>query len=242
MDHRAAWRAAAARFADVLDRAEVDQPVPACPDWVVADLAYHLGRVYDRFTEVVRGGLTDRAQVQRLVTIERPEDDHALSAWFRARAGSLAIALADLHDEDPLWNFTRAPQKGAWLPRRMLHETTVHRHDLEAAVGTVTAIAPEVARDGVDEYLRVLSTAAGRWDDDTPAVLRVEEVPGGPSWQLRFEPGELGAIDDDADMDVCLRGGPAALLLALWRRAPLSSVEVTGPQDVAERVLATLSR
>jgi uncharacterized protein (TIGR03083 family) len=242
MDHREGWRVAAGRFADVLDRAELGAQVPACPGWDVADLAHHLGSVYDRFSQVVSGRITEREQRDRIVALARPQDDRELPAWFRARAVAMEAALQDLRDEEPLWNFTRAPQVGAWLPRRMHHETTVHRHDLEEAVGDTTPIPTDVARDGIDEYLTVLATAAAPWDGRQPVDLRVEEVPDGPEWQVRLDPGALAVAGGAAEPDVHLRGGPVELLLALWGRAPLSSVEVAGPEELATSVLAALSR
>jgi uncharacterized protein (TIGR03083 family) len=242
MNHRSRWRAEAGRFADLLDRADLEAPVPGCPEWNAADLAFHLGWVYDRFGQVVRGRMTGIDQIRELVPVDRPEDDRALPEWFRARFGALDAALADLVDDEPLWNFTKAPQVGAWLPRRMLHETTVHRHDLEEAIGQLTPIEAQVARDGVDELLTVLATAGKRWDGEDPVVLRVEEVPDGPTWQLRWEPDERPVVDEAADPDVILRGEPVELLLALWRRASLSSVGFTGPESLAEKVLAVLSR
>lgn len=242
MNHRSRWRAEAGRFADVLDRANLATPVPACPDWDVSGLAYHLGWVYDRFTQVVRGRMTELDQIRALAAVDRPQDDRALPEWFRARFAALDGAVADLGDSEPLWNFSTAPQVGAWLPRRMLHETTVHRHDLEEAVGQVTPIEAEVARDGVDEYLTVLTTAGKRWEGEDPVVLRVEEMPDGSVWQVRLDPGERAVVDEAADPDVILRGEPVELLLALWRRSSLSSVGFTGPESLAEKVLVALSR
>jgi uncharacterized protein (TIGR03083 family) len=258
MDHRAYWRDAADRFAQVLDDASLDAPVPGCPDWDVADLAFHLGRVYDRFTQVAEARLTALEDVRRLRRIERPEDDRALPGWFRTRADALDAALADLTDDEPLWNFTTAPQVAAWLPRRMLHETTVHRYDLEQATGSVTGIAGDVARDGIDEFLTVLSTTARGDSVEVAHHLRVEEVPDGPRWQVRLEPGGVrvvdasdggldGGADDRADGGTgragpTLRGDAATLLLVLWQRLPLSSVEVDGSEDVAVTVLGVLAR
>jgi uncharacterized protein (TIGR03083 family) len=258
MDHRASWRAAAGRFADVLDGAPLDAPVPGCPGWEVADLAFHLGKVYDRFMQVATGRLTALEDVRALPRSQRPEDDRELPGWFRERVDALDTALTNLRDYEPLWNFTTAPQVAAWLPRRMLHETTVHRVDLEEATGTPTPVVADIARDGVDEYLTVLSTTARPGADVVGLGLRVEEVPGGPSWQVRAEPGAVlvvaapppgaGRFGPDgvdgaaADADVVLRGDAATLLLVLWRRLPLASVEVAGREDAALALLAALAR
>ena len=250
MDHRAYWQGAAERFAEVLGEAAMDAPVPGCPGWEVADLAFHLGRVYDRFTQVAQDRLTALEDVRLVPRVQRPEEDRALPGWFRARADALDAALTDLSDDEPLWNFTTAPQVAAWLPRRMLHETTVHRYDLEQAAGSVTGIAPDVARDGVDEFLTVLSGTVPGGVVDGVLELRVEEVPDGPRWHVRLEPEGVRVVDvpragsdgGPSGLGATLRGDAPTLLLTLWQRLPLSSVEVGGSKEAAVTFLRALAR
>lgn len=243
MDHLDGWRTESARVADLLVDADLGARVPACPDWDVADLAFHLGSVLDRFVRIAGQRLTERDDIRQLGRIERPADDADLPEWFRARAADLDPVLRDLDDDEPVWNFTRAPHVGAWVPRRMHHEMLVHRHDLEEAVDQISPVDPDVARDGVDELLTVLSTAGTRWAADEPATLQVVDDTTGGTWRLRLAPGERAVpVPDDDVVDVYLEGAPATLLLVLWRRRPLDAVTMTGDEGLATAMLAAVGR
>jgi hypothetical protein len=76
-------------------------------------------------------------------------------AWAEKQAELLFGALARLDHEAPRWNFSPGPQLGAFIPRRMHHETAIHRWDLAGAQGSPEPFADEVAADGVIEYLEV---------------------------------------------------------------------------------------
>ncbi len=243
MNHLDGWRSEAARVADLLDDADLTARVPACPDWDVGDLAFHLGWVLDRFRRIAGGRLTEKDQVRELAAIERPDDDAGLPGWFRERVAEMDAVLDDLGDDEPVWNFTRAPHVGAWVARRMHHELVVHRHDLEEGVGDSSPVDPAVARDGVDELLTVLSTAGRRWEGEAAATLQVVDETTGRSWRLRLEPGERAVpAPDDSVADVHLAGEPAALLLVLWRRRPLDTVTMTGDEQLATEMLAAVGR
>ena len=102
MDHLDGWRTEVARFADLLDDADLDARVPACPDWDVADLAFHLGWVLDRFAQIAGERMTEKDQIREVVSIERPEDDTELPAWFRRRVAEMDDVLADLEPHEPV--------------------------------------------------------------------------------------------------------------------------------------------
>ena len=244
MDHLAGWRDEAARFADHLDDADLTAPVPACPDWRVADLTYHVGWVLDRFRQIAGERMTEKDQVREVVPVERP-DDAELPGWFRQRVAELDHVLAHLGPEEHVWNFTRAPHDGAWVTRRMHHEVLVHRHDLEeASGGGTTPIDDEVAADGVAEFMGVLSSAGKRWDGERGATIQVTEDATGRTWRLRFDPGDRAVPDEISEgaADVVVHGRGAPLLLALWRRRPLDAVTMTGDDVLAQEILTALGR
>ena len=243
MDHLADWRREAARFADLLDDADLDRPVPACPDWDVADLGYHVGWVLDRLGQMVRGRMTTKDEVRGITAVERPAADEQIPGWFREQVAAVDAVLADLDPDEPVWNFTRTPHVGAFFPRRMHHELVVHTHDLAEAVGTRHPIDADEARDGVDELLTVLSSAGRRWDGDEAVVLQVEEDASGRQWRRRLEPGERAVADTSTDpADVTVRGDAPTLLLVLWRRRPLDAATMTGDGDLAAAMLAAIGR
>ncbi len=243
MDHLDGWRTEAARVADLLDDADLDARVPACPDWDVADLAFHIGWVLDRFRRIAGQRLTERDQVKQIGSVDRPDDDSVLPGWFRERVAEMDAVLSELDPDEPVWNFTRAPHVGGWVHRRMHHELVVHRHDLEEAVGQTSPIDPEVARDGVDELLTVLSTAGTRWGADESASLQVVDDTTGRTWRVRLDPGERAVADTGAGAaDVHMEGSADVLLLVLWRRRSLDAVTMTGDEELATAMLAAIGR
>lgn len=243
MDHLAAWRREVDRFADLLEHADLDRPVPACPDWDVADLGHHVGWVLDRLGQMAGQRMTTTDEVREITAVERPADDARIPAWFREQVAAVDPVLAGLDPDEVVWNFTRAPNLGAFFPRRLHHELLVHTHDLAEAVGQRITIDPDEAVDGVDELLTVLSTAGRRWEGDTPVVLQVEEDTSGRQWRVRLEPGERAVADETTHAaDVTLRGDAPTLLLVLWRRRPPDAVTITGDTQVAEAILAAIGR
>lgn len=246
MDHRehlAGWRREADAFAGLLDGADLTRPVPACPGWDVADLAYHVGWVFDRLGQWAANRWTGRDQVARTTSIDRPEDDAVLPGWYRERITVLDPILAGLGPDEPVWNFTRTPHVGAWFPRRLHHEVVVHRHDLQDAIGVEGILDPGVAVDGIDELLSVLSTAGNRWDGERSVVAAAEETSSGRSWRLRLDPGERAVPAAPEDQPAAtIAGDGLGLLLALWRRRALDTVTVDGDTDLAAAVLTAIGR
>jgi uncharacterized protein (TIGR03083 family) len=135
----------------------------------------------------------------------------------------------------------------AWIARRMAHESAVHRVDAEAATGVEFRIAPEVAADGVDEFLTYFlgRDFGGRGSSD-PVVLRgsvhlhCTDTDG--EWTVvDGAPGEFVVTREHAKGDVALRGEAHDLLQVLWGRRALDVVTVFGDGDVAARLLAAAS-
>ena len=125
---------------------------------------------------------------------------------------------------------------GFWL-RRMAHETSIHRRDVESAVGAETPVAPDLAVDGIDEVLALM--LAGDWSDEvvpeaSGATVLLEG--GGHRWAVTLQPGEvtLDRSDADADADTDAEPGaltarvvgePGQLVLWLWGRGPQPSAD-----------------
>jgi hypothetical protein len=104
------------------------------------------------------------------------------------------------------------------------------------------------AADGIDEWARFF--LAIRW------AQRFGELPGdlaggtvhihgtddpapvdGAEWLLTFTPEGVEVDATHAKGDVALRGSANDLLLALWRRRPLDSLDVIGDAAFARRLL-----
>lgn len=149
------------RYADLIARAaadsSMDTPVPTCPDWTLRDLVVHIGSVnrwaarhVDEYSPVRIPGASMDFGV--------PDTDDGLADWLRAGGKIMAETFAGADGDRPMWAWG-ADQHARFWPRRMLHETTVHRADAEFALGINPAVQPDRAADGVDEFLDNLPCA-----------------------------------------------------------------------------------
>ena len=114
--------------------------------------------------------------------------------WYRA---GLAEVVADLRAVDdperPVYAFAPEHQRAGFWPRRMAHETTVHRVDAEQAVGLpVGPIEPALAVDGIDEMFSVFVPEFG--GDRSPGdgrTVHLHATDGEGEWLIRFDEGEV---------------------------------------------------
>lgn len=209
-------------------------PVPTAPGWDTAKLLSHVGLVHARAAVVLRTGTMERPTVENGMLPEPPE--RGLTDWYRANLAELVTALAAVDDPDrPVYSFAPGHRRAGFWPRRMAHETTVHRVDAEQAVGLpVGPIDPALAVDGIDELFSVFVplAGAGRSPGDGRTVhLHASDADG--EWLIRFDPGAVAVEVGHAKGDAAVRGPGSDLLLWLWGRLPLDRLEVFGDHGAA---------
>ena len=149
---------AAARGADPL------AAVPGCPEWTTTDLVWHIGEVHDFWGWIVREQVVqpDNYVDPQRPGAEQPADEAfaSVATFASERAAELYRVLADTDPATPVWSWT--PQHDvAWVTRRMAHETAVHRVDAEHAAGRQHRLPPELAADGIDEFLEFFLSRGG---------------------------------------------------------------------------------
>jgi uncharacterized protein (TIGR03083 family) len=145
------YAAAAERLAVAVTWSDLRAPVPHCPGWTTYDLVVHVGNVHAWAATIVETGRSAAEQNDEPASAK----PRVVSAWYVGKAEDLYAVLRSADPDAPCWNFAFGEGSTRFWPRRQLHETTVHQVDLDAAAGRTTQIAPAVARDGVDEVLRV---------------------------------------------------------------------------------------
>src|SRR5690606_2626306 len=110
--------------------------------------------------------------------------------------------------------------------RRMLHETVVHRADVELLVGVSSHIADEVGIDGVDEVLEnlpaVVDLVGHGWPPARAGHVVALIAPGGPSWRIEVAADGFSWTHGGAGAaDASVEAVPGALELLLYGRRPL---------------------
>jgi uncharacterized protein (TIGR03083 family) len=199
-----------------------DAAVPCCPGWTATDLAAHMAGACEGWALIVRDRVEDPRQVTRAEPPPTFEARLALAAHWGAELDSV-LTTTDGSDKTTAF----------WV-RRMAQETAVHRLDAERAAGRSYTIDPELASDGVDEFLFVFLR---RVDQalaplDGSVHLHCTDVAG--EWLVQAD----GTVTrEHAKGDAAIRGPAADLLLVLWRRLPLDDVDVIGDRAVAERLI-----
>jgi uncharacterized protein (TIGR03083 family) len=210
--------------------------VPSCPDWSAADLVYHVGDVYWSWRAVVEGRRTESASGE---FASRPQDD-GLLAWAAEEAQLLAHVLAntDPHTPVPTW----APQKDvAFVQRRMAQETAVHRVDAELAAGFRRPIPPDLAADGVDEFLAFFLPDEPEALAGPGESVHLHATDSGDEWLVTVRDGAVTTEREHAKGDVAVRAPVSDLLMLLWRRVPSGDVEVLGDGTALDRFLSRTS-
>jgi uncharacterized protein (TIGR03083 family) len=231
----ASYRRDSRALLDAIATAGPDAVVPDCPGWTAADLAWHVADVWEWWGIIVRDRVTDPHAV---VQTTRPATFEEVFAVAEHWAGELDRVLTDTDPATPHWTWT-ADKTTGFVVRRMAQETAVHRLDAERAAGRTHVIDPELASDGVDEFLFAFLKRVA--DDAAPLAgsvhLHCTDVAG--EW-LVVDDGAGGYVvtREHAKGDAAIRGTANDLLLVLWRRLPLDAVEVIGDRAVAERFIA----
>ena len=233
-----------ARVANLCRSTAIDAPVPVCDGWDLGAAVRHLGWVQRWATECVRlGAMAERDSVS---TPDGSIDAEGLADWFAEGADALVDVLRSSDSGAPAFLPFRVPQTVASWQRRLAHETSVHRVDVESAVDQVAPIDAVLASDGVDEYLSaalVRILGSGRASVPTGSLhIHCTDVAG--EWLVVPDGDGFALTREHAKGDAAIRGAAADVLLALWGRRGVAAalggadLDVVGDTSVAEAWLA----
>jgi uncharacterized protein (TIGR03083 family) len=181
-------------------RAAPDAAVPSCPGWDRTALVRHLSDALGWAPVQAEAGcneakvFTDAAQPA--------EGEHALNFF----EGVVTHALPAMRAMDMGATFPTAlgPKPGIWVPRRMAHETTVHRWD--AAGGPIDLA---FAVDGIDELLEELGPVAGkrgRLDGRPSTLLLYATDTDDVDWLVTFGPEQITSERNHGPADATVGG------------------------------------
>jgi uncharacterized protein (TIGR03083 family) len=239
--------ASTATLAALIDGADLTQPVPSCPDWTLRQLATHVGRAHRWAAETVRTRSAEFIPFRSVPDGRFPDDPAEQPGWLTAGAERV-IGEVRQAGPDQVWAFGVLRPAGFWA-RRMTHETVVHRVDAQLATGAAPVIEPDIAADGIDEWLTFVTVPDPGREDTRLAGLKpggslhvhAGDVPSGQGeWLIRRGPGGIEVHREHGKGDAAVRGPASGLLLVLTRRLTpeQAGVEILGDPEVLANWLA----
>jgi uncharacterized protein (TIGR03083 family) len=226
-------------LAALVDGADLSRTVPTCPEWTLRQLATHVGRGHRWAAQIAATRSAEMIPFRQVPDGRFPDDPAQHAPWLRAGAARVVEAVREAGSEQ-VWTFERLRPAEFW-GRRMAHETAVHRADAELAAGLEAAFEPDIAADGIDEWLgSPFAPASGDQRlEGLPdgGVLHVHATDGdlgeAGEWLVRRDGSELIVEHGHGKGDVALRGPAGRLLLVLLRRVPPDDPQVQVMGDAA---------
>ena len=210
--------------------------VPWSDRWTVGTVGRHVAGTHHVVAEVVRGRPdADFGLFAEMRT--PPKDSPEFVEWFRTGTASLLEQLSSVSANDECWSWFESGRRVAWWARRMAFEAVIHRWDTNAAEGEDFSVAPEIAADGVDEFLDVFVAASRAAHNGPPGpTISFDCSDRSDRWWLDLsERGVRVVSRDPRAASVEISGTAEQLLLIVWGRVPVhdaAGVEVCG--DVAK--------
>lgn len=227
-------------LAEIVRAADPRLPVPTCPEWTIARLAAHLGGTQRWAARSVRQRSPEAAvRFRDVPDRQAPEDPAALPDWLHAGAAGLVAAVRETGPDTEVWSWTGPRPARFWL-RRVTHEAVVHGADAALATGDPVDIPPELAADGLTEWLEILPRLGGGGlrPLDPGRTLHLHATDHGlgeaGEWVLRGGDTGFDWEHGHAKGDAAVRGTAADLLLVVMRRLPVARVEVLGDRTVLD--------
>lgn len=222
-----------ARLVASAEAAGLDAPVPSCPEWTVADLLGHVGRIQRWQADIV----ARRVQEAEFSFAEPPADPAVLVSWVQDASALLLEVFGAAPPDATLWTFLGPGVPGFWV-RRQAHEVSLHRVDADLAAGIAPVLDGDLAADAIDEFLDVVVQFRVR-DRMTGAgeTVHLHRTDGEGEWLVRLTPEGPEVERTHAKGDVAARGSASDLLLTLRGRADPSALEVFGDEAVLRRFI-----
>ena len=222
------------RFAAAMSLVTGHAGVAACPGWTVDDVVLHLGTIHRWANELVRTRAT-----ARIPRITPNLDEVAVSPeWLRQGGLELVKTLRDANPDEVMWAWGFDQHVRFWS-RRQVHETLVHRIDLELAGRIEPIVEASLASDAIDEFLRNLqkvtnaSTETALRGAGERLVFRANDADATWTITLRDSGFDIGLETDD--VDTLVEGPSLELLLAMVRRRSVlaAGLDVTGDSELS---------
>jgi len=218
------------------DVATLTHAIPHIEGWTVGDVLGHTGWVA-RFVTMLQSATPDEP-VSRSAVPNPPAGADVLG-WAAEAVEGLTEAL---HGSDP--ETIRPSFAGAvpasWWVRRMAHELSMHRWDVDAATGTAGPIDSAISVDGIAEIIEVFVPIRMRFETlggngETMHLHSTDDDEGAGEWTATLNADNVAWEHTHSKGDVAVRGSASDLLLMMWSRIPASRLEVFGDASIIDR-------
>jgi len=229
-------RGCTAELARIID-GDLERPVPTCPGWTFRQLATHLGRGHRWAAQIVATRARAPIPMREVADGKLPQDPAQHASWLNTGADRVIEAVTAA-GSDPVWTLAGIGPASFWV-RRRAHEAAVHLADAQLAAGRDVDLTPEVAADGVDEWLTRIADPARAQPQDLRGhgqSLHFHAtdpgLAGTGEWLVTRTPSGVTVTRGHGKADVAIRGPAASLLLVLTRRLPPSdpAIDILGEQ------------
>ncbi|BDE12016.1 hypothetical protein Mkiyose1665_47970 [Mycobacterium kiyosense] len=246
VDYTADYLQETRAFGELIRTADPSTPVPTCPGWTLDQLFRHVGRGDRWAAQIVRDRMDSFLDFRSVEDGKPPPGRDDAIAWLNGGAQLLVDAVEQTGSESPVWTFL-GTRPARWWIRRRLHENLVHRADAALALAVGFDVAPELAADGIDEFLERIVIQAGRDGAALPLegadTLHLHATDPGlgeaGEWTIAVQNAAITWSHEHGKGTAALRGGATELLLAMTRRVPLAdtTIELFGAEQVWQRWL-----
>jgi len=230
VDYQDLFEQEANAFVKAYLRANLDEIVPNCPEWNVAQLGAHIGSIYHRIAELIH---THSLEPLDPEDFPAPADPREVLGYCQEGMNRLSEAFIGLDPTAPIWTYAGVLPSLFWM-RRMTHETMVHAFDLDEIHPPMHNPVTRATADGIDEFFSAqLARKLAR--QSVPGLsgrLALMATDSSDRWVVELYPDHLEIISDDSLSDAELSGRAHDLLMYLWRRGFASSLDKSGDLDL----------
>ena len=225
-----------------LDCADVTVPVPTCPGWNVSQLARHVEGGQRWADEIVgtRAPAPPSDVALRDLSGATDDDPDTLSASLTEAAAALAATLSEAGPHAQMW----CPVDGggsAFYARRFAYETAMHRADAALALGVQYTLAPDVAADGIDEWMELgcmpFHFEVHPWMRELLGPGRtvgLHATDADAHWLLDLTGDVIAWQRADKQAAAEIRAPVTDLLLTIYRRRRVAGLDVTGDAKLVD--------
>ena len=198
---------------------------------------WHLGEVHWFWATIIELRASEPDEAEKLKP-PRPPEYPELVAWGRSQADRMISILEANDDATPVWTWAlnESDHSVGFIRRHQVQEAAVHRWDLQNAAtnGAADPIDPEAASDSIDELLGITLPWSVNAEKPMAGTVHLHCTDTVGEWFIHPD-GRVERIH--AKGDVAIRGAASDLLLALFKRAGIDTLDFIGDTSLGHALI-----